>query len=72
MSRYRYSCTTSVLWASFDYGEVEADSYEEAKAEAINKLKYDMEKANGVLSQADCTQGFSIEFNFDEIVIKKI
>lgn len=67
--RYNYSVSTNTLWASFDYGYVEADSIEEARNKAIEKLEYDFSKVNTVLDQADITIGFYIAFDKESVVV---
>lgn len=69
--KYNYSVSTNTLWASFDFGHVEADSIEEARDKAIEKLEYDFSKANTVLDQADITKGFTIEFDINSVVVTK-
>ena len=72
MKTYLYSVSTNTLWTSFDYGEVEACSVEQARKLAIEKLKYDFKKANDSLSHCDNTIGFSVDFNEDDVsVIEK-
>jgi hypothetical protein len=66
---YKYSVSTNTLWASFDFGEVQARSIEEAKVLAIEKITEDFEKANEAFAQCENTRGFSIDFNADEIQI---
>jgi hypothetical protein len=67
MKKYKYSVSTNVIWASFDYGEVFANSYEEAKKLAIIELDSNFKKANELLS------GFAdINYDKDEITIEEI
>lgn len=70
--KWSYSVSTSRLWASFDYGEVEADTYDEAMIKALEKLNYDFKKVNDILNSCDPTMGFSIEFNKDDIEIEEV
>jgi hypothetical protein len=72
MKKYNYSVSTSVLWTSFDYGEVEADTIEEARAIAIRELNYDFKKANDALSYCDNTIGFSVSFDEQSVVINEV
>lgn len=65
-----YSLSTNTIWTSFDYGQVEADTYDEAYALALKKLKYDVEKANTVFKHCDITDGFSIEMDYDQLEVK--
>jgi len=70
MKTYNYSVSTSTIWASFDFGEVVAESIDAARELAIAKLKYDFQKVNEVLASADVTQGMSISFNESDVQIK--
>lgn len=67
--KYEYSCSTSVIWASFDCGEVEADTKEEALIKAKAELKENFDKANTAFNHCDNTLGFRIEFNDSQIEI---
>lgn len=67
---FEYSVSTATIWTSFDYGTVEANSIEEAKEKAIEKLKYDFSKVNDVLASADVTQGYSVEFDENSVEVK--
>lgn len=69
MKKYQYSVSTSTIWASFDFGEVEAQNIEEARAKAIEQLRCDFQKANDVFAHCDVTQGFFVEFNEDEVTV---
>lgn len=67
LKKYKYSVSTNIIWASFDYGEVFANSHEEAKKLAIIELDGNFKKANELLS------GFAdIHYNVDEIQIEEI
>jgi hypothetical protein len=72
MKKYEYSVSTSTIWASFDFGEVEAENIQEARELAIDKLKYDFLKANEALNHCDVTNGFSIGFNEDQLQIIEV
>jgi hypothetical protein len=65
-----YNLSTNTIWTSFDYGQVEADTYEEACELALKKLKYDVDKANTVFNHCDITDGFYIEMNYDQLEVK--
>jgi hypothetical protein len=65
-----YSLSTNTIWTSFDYGQVEADSYKEACELALKKIKYDVEKANTALKYCEITEGFSIEMDYDQLEVK--
>lgn len=69
MKTYNYSVSTPTIWASFDYGQVEATSIEQAREKSLSKLKYDFDKVNQVLESADVTKGFVIEFNEKDVQI---
>lgn len=72
IKKWNYSCTTNTIWTSFDYGEVEAETYEEAYEKALERLKYDVEKVNHVLQSADVTAEYSIEFDYSQLSIEEI
>jgi hypothetical protein len=72
MKKYQYSLTTNTIWTSFDYGEVEANSIEEATEKAIEKLKYDLAKTNDILNSCDPTIGFTIDMDFSQIEITEL
>lgn len=70
MKKYRYSLTTNTLWTSFDYGEVEADTREEAREKAFTELKHNLSKVNNALTNCDSTRGFTIDMDFSQIEIE--
>jgi len=73
MKKYNYSVSTNTIWTSFDYGTVEADNIIDAKKLAIEKLKYNFQKANDAFKHCDITEGFTINFNeYDVIVTEEI
>lgn len=49
MKSYNYSVSTSLLYTSFDYGIVEAETREEAMVLAIAELDLEFELVNTVL-----------------------
>ena len=71
MKKYKYSVTTNVIWCSFDFGEVEAETREEAREKAKDQLMYDFDKANKAFEHCDNTSGFQIAFNETEIMIEE-
>jgi hypothetical protein len=73
MALYTYSNSTQTIWTSFDYGEVEADSLDEAREKAIAKLKYDIRKCNDVFDNCDITNGLTIDMDYSqtEVELKK-
>ncbi len=66
---WEYSISTPSLWASFDYGEVEAKTEEEAMEKAIAKLEYDFKKVNEILGSCDPTIGFTVEFDKTQVEV---
>jgi hypothetical protein len=64
-----YRLTTSTIWLSFDHGQVEATSYDEAVRLATEKLKQDLQKANTVLQSCDPTIGFFIDMDFSQLEV---
>jgi hypothetical protein len=69
MKTWNYSVSTATIWTSFDYGAVEAETYEEAREKAIEQLRYDFKKANDAFKHCDVTKGFLISFNQDDVLI---
>jgi hypothetical protein len=63
MKKYSYLLSTNTIWTSFDYGEVEANSYEEAEEKAIIELKKELEKCNNALKVI----GFEVSMDFTQI-----
>lgn len=72
MRYWRYSVSTNTLWASFDFGTVSAETLNEARNKAIEKLTYDFSKVNDALSHCDNTQGFTIDFNKDSVELEEV
>jgi len=68
---WEYNMNTNTIWTSFDYGEVEADTFEEAYKLALKELTYNFNKANEVLKTADVTISFTVEFADDQIDVKQ-
>lgn len=68
MKKYQYSVSTNTIWTSFDFGEVEADNYEDARTLAIEKLKADFRKANDALA----TIGLDVQFAEDQVEVTEI
>jgi len=66
---WEYNISTHTIWTSFDYGEVEADNYEEAKEKALKQLNYDLEKCNASLAHCDVTAGFKVEMDLTQLQI---
>jgi hypothetical protein len=66
---YQYSVSSNSIWASFDYGTIEANSPEEAREKAIAELKYNFQKANDALAHSDNTKGFSVSFLEGEVKV---
>lgn len=65
-----YSLSTNTIWTSFDYGQVEADTYEQAYALSLKKLQYDVEKANTALTHCDISDNFFIEMDYEQLEVK--
>jgi hypothetical protein len=66
---WEYKLSTNTIWLSFDYGQVTANSEEEAIEKATIELKYHLQKVNDVLQSADVTKGFSIEMDFSQLEV---
>jgi hypothetical protein len=70
--KWEYRITTSTIWLSFDYGEVYADSREEALEMAKKEIAYNLKKANEILNSCDPPIGFKIEMDLSQIELKEI
>jgi len=68
---YSYSVSTNVIWTSFDFGEVMAESLQEARRLAIEELQYRFSKANDALAHCDSTSGYVLSFNEDDVVVER-
>lgn len=64
---WTYNNPTNTIWTSFDYGEVEADSYEEATVKAMIQVKQDLRKVNDALDRM--TSSFSIEMDLSQLEV---
>jgi len=65
---WNYSLTTNTIWLSFDYGQVIANSIDEARVKATIQLKSDLCKANEVLEPL----GFRIEVDFTQLTVEPL
>lgn len=72
MARYHYNVISSGLWSSFSFGEVEAESLEEATALATERLEEDFKKANEALAYSDNTYGFTLSFDEGNIEVEEV
>lgn len=72
MKKWNYSVTTSTIWTSFDFGEVEAETYEEALKKAKEQIKYDFDKVNSILASCDPTIGFTIDYDESQIEVDEV
>jgi hypothetical protein len=70
--KWKYMLTTPTIWASFDFGEVEADTEAQAIAKALTELKTNLDKVNGVLDSSETTRGFTVSMDFSQLEIAKI
>jgi hypothetical protein len=69
---WEYSLTTATIWASFDYGTVEAMTYDEAKEIAIAEIKKKLNDVNTVLSENNSTFSSVISMDFTQIELKEV
>lgn len=58
MKKWTYTVSTNMIWTSFDYGEVEAETYDEAREKAIAELDYYFKQANEALEVAGLSVGY--------------
>lgn len=68
MKKYAYKCTTNTIWLSFDFGEIEARSKDEARYLAIQEMKKQLTKANDLLEDID----MKISVDFDSLELEEI
>jgi len=68
MKKYSYSASSNTIWASFDYGEVEAENEHEALKIATEEIYTELKNINKVLSVIKQ----SVDINFDNIEINEI
>lgn len=61
MKQWNYSVSSNSVWTSFDYGTVEAETYEEALEKAKAELKENFDKVNEILNSQDET--FTIDYD---------
>ncbi len=66
---WKYNNSTNTIWTSFDFGEVEADTKEEALQKAKKQIEYDLKKANDALAHCDITDGFEISMDLSQIEV---
>lgn len=59
---WNYRLTTNTIWLSFDFGQVEAETKEEAIKNATNQLKEALEKVKPI--------GESISLDFTQIEVE--
>ena len=69
--KYTYTVSTTTIWTSFDYGDVEADSREEAREKAELELKVNFRIANDALTLNPLTVGMNIDFDPSQIQIEE-
>ncbi len=63
--KWDYSVSTNTIWTSFDFGTVEAETYDEALEKAKEELKKDFQRANDALAII----GFSAEYDDTQVEI---
>ena len=70
--KWKYILTTNTIWASFDGGEVEADTREEALRLAEEELTANLNLVNEVLAINPSTANATISMAARENMIKKV
>lgn len=68
MKNWEYSLTTNTIWTSFDYGQVQAETREEALILAEKSLKEELNLVNKILA----FNHYKIEMDFSQIEIKEV
>lgn len=71
MKKWNYTVSTNTIWTSFDFGTVEAETQEQARKKAIEKLKYDFSKVNDALRHSDNTNGFEVYFDESQVEVSE-
>ena len=66
---WQYMVTTNTIWASFDFGTVEADTREEAKEKAEKEIKNNLDKCNKALDSNEDTKGFTVSIDLGQMEI---
>lgn len=70
--KWSYTLTTETIWTSFDNGEVEAPTREEAEVKAIKEIKEALDNANKAFKSWDVTDGFEINMDFTQIELELV
>tara|TARA_R110000796_G_scaffold58413_8_gene135002 strand:- start:8166 stop:8579 length:414 start_codon:yes stop_codon:yes gene_type:complete len=70
--KWKYILTTNTIWASFDGGEVEADTREEALRLAEEELTANLNLVNEVLAINPSTANATISMGMDQIEVSPI
>ena len=68
MKTWNYSLTTNTIWTSFDYGQVEAETREEALILAEKSLREELNLVNKILA----SNHYKIEMDFSQIEITEV
>jgi hypothetical protein len=68
--KWNYNCSTHTIWTSFDYGDVEAETREEAIEKAKEKITNDLSKVNNALENCDITKGYKVEMDLSQISVE--
>lgn len=63
---WNYKLTTNTIWLSFDYGQVVANTMEEAREKAKIRLKNDLAQANDLLEPI----GVRIDLDFTQLEVE--
>ena len=67
MKQYTYNLNGTSIWTSFDFGEVEAENFEEAIKKAKAKIQEDFDRVNLALAHCDNTLGMRVDFDPDQL-----
>jgi predicted RNA-binding protein Jag len=70
--KWNYKLTTNTIWASFDFGEVEADTREEAIFKAKSELQLRLNIINHALTCNLNTKGIIIGMDLSQIEVSQI
>jgi hypothetical protein len=72
LKKYSYSVSTMTIWASFDFGEVLATSYENAKELARAEIEANFKKVNDALAANPETKGMTVECDSSQVEVKEV
>tara|TARA_R110000851_G_scaffold28466_2_gene79314 strand:+ start:2914 stop:3135 length:222 start_codon:yes stop_codon:yes gene_type:complete len=70
--KWYYNVSTNTIWTSIDYGEVEADTYDEAIDKAKEKITNDLDNINAALKHCDNTKNMDVGIDLSQLIVKPV